>query len=98
MEWDGGLRPGEHQLLKGAAPPADSGIPIVRPDDQLEQERIEVWGDLLVRPDAAIDSNARSGGRRGPLNPAGRGGEVTPGTLRGDPQVAVVAARRGKVL
>ena len=55
-------------------------------------------GDLLVRPDAAVDPNARSGGRRVTLNPTGRGHEVPQGILGVDPEFDGVATRRGITL
>src|SRR3989442_5202826 len=51
-----------------------------------------------MRPDAAIDPNARSGGRRVTLNPTGRRHEVPQGILGVDPEFDGVATRRGIAL
>src|SRR5260370_21032073 len=64
VERNGCLRPGENELLERPPPATDRRLAVVRPDDELQQQRVEVRRDLLMRPDATVDPHAASARRR----------------------------------
>src|SRR5438552_13039089 len=92
VKGDGGLRPGEDELLQGTPPATDRRLAVICPDDELQQQRVEVRRDLLVRPDATVDPHARPARRRVALNAAGRRHEIARGILGVDPKLDGVAA------
>src|ERR1700730_220967 len=86
VEGDGGLGSGEDELLQGTPPAADRGLAILCPDDELQEERVEMGRDLLVGPDAAVTPHARPTGRRIALDAARRRHEVAQWVLGVDPE------------
>src|SRR5437588_7562150 len=56
---DGGLGPGEDELLQGTPPATDRRLAVIGPHDELQQQRVEVRRDVLMRPDATVDPHAR---------------------------------------
>src|SRR6266851_5336424 len=81
VEWNGRLRPGENELLQGTPPATDRRLTVVCPDDELQQQRVEVRRDLLVRPDATVDPHAGSARGRIALDAARRRHEIAQGVL-----------------
>src|SRR6266849_10996120 len=93
VERNGCLGPGEDELLQGPSPATDRRLPVVGPDDELQQQRVEMRRDLLVRPDATVDPHAGSARWRIALDSARRRHEVAQGVLGVDPELDGVPAR-----
>src|SRR5712691_5744573 len=94
MERDRRLWPGEDELLQGTASATDRRLPVMCPDNQLQQQRVEVRRDLLVGSDATVDPYPRPGRRRITLYSARRGHEVAERVFGVDPKLDRVPARR----
>src|SRR6202011_3979145 len=84
--------PGQDELLQRTPAATDRRVPVIRPDDELQQQRVEVWRDLLVGPDGAVDPYHRPGRWRIPLDSARRRHEVAQWVLGVDPKLDRVPA------
>src|SRR5229473_4800086 len=81
VERNGCLGPSENELLERPPAATDRRVTVVCPHDELQQQRVEVRRDLLVRPDAAVDPHARPARWRIALDSARRRHEVAQGVL-----------------
>src|SRR5260370_2906119 len=93
VERNGCLRPSDNELLERPPAATDRRLPVVCPDDELQQQRVEVRRDLLVRPDATVDPHAGSARGRIALDAARRRHEIAQGDPSLDPELDRVPAR-----